>query len=699
MGFLEGLNSAQRKAAEDLDGPSLILAGAGSGKTRTLTHRAAWILHQNRAPAERVLVVTFTNKAARELRDRLNGLVGEDEASKVWAMTFHALCLRMLRQSGPIVGVGNDFTVLDAAATRKLLQSCADEIDDPAAEDPQEMRKVRSLISRAKNAGHGPEVLSGPLGARTGEIWKAYRRQCQEINALDFDDILLKARDLLNTEQGSATWGSRFSFVMVDEYQDVNQVQEEILKGLCRYSNNLCVVGDDSQSVYAFRGAEVQHILTFANRWPNCTVHKLEDNYRSSASVLEAAQAIIERARDRSDKRLIPTRPQGQPVRLIRFENWKDEADFVADRIQHLLAEGVQPEEIAIVYRMNAQSQPIEEALARRAIAYQVLGGVSFINRAEVQNARAWMAMLTNPQDRMALERAASFPRRGVGPAAIRQVVEKAQGGDLLQAAEELIQSGELKGKAGSGMKGMLTVLSQADLSKPLGEVLQSVLVRSGMVNALKKDKQSGLERLANLDALQETAERYPGPAQDSISDWLTEMVMNQQEEGDRPEVKLMTLHAAKGLEFRYVFMIGLEEELFLRGDVGLKQLEEERRLLYVGMTRAEHELVMSLADKRRLWGREGRTQPLQFLFDLPPSVVKNRVSSRRPPAKTPARSQAQKPTGSGAPASSFKPGSMVRHPIFGLGRIVDSSEQGVEVQFMGRSRTLKPDYPHLSRA
>lgn len=712
MGILDGLNEKQQNAAQDLEGPVLILAGAGSGKTRTLTHRVAWILSRDKAPAERVLVVTFTNRAARELRDRLEGLLG-DEAEKVWAMTFHALCLRILRKSGPVVGVPNDFTVLDVSDTRKLLQEAAEELDDPAGDSADEMRKVRALISRAKNAGQGPEALSGPLGQKAAALWRVYERRCQELGALDFDDLLLKARDLLRTEHGQLNWAGRFRYVMVDEYQDVNRVQEELLSALCQESRNLCVVGDDSQSVYAFRGAEVEHILSFQKRWPDATTHKLEDNYRSSGAILEAAQAIIERSRNRSDKQLVATLPKGPPVRVFRFETHWDEARFIGDRIRQLLTEGVQEEEIAVAYRTNAQSQAIEEVLAQRSVAYQVIGGVSFMRRAEIQNARAYLALLSNPRDRLALDRAAGFPKRGLGPATLKQVAERAAGADLIEAAREMLKEGKLKGKAAKGMEELLAVLDCAKgrMDQPLEQVLKKLLAESGFLGAIRKDKQTATERLANLDGLQELAERYEGPCSEVLVEWLSDTALDLGPEDSSPGVKLMTLHATKGLEFRYVFLVGLEEDLFMRGEATAKQLEEERRLLYVGMTRAEFELVMSMADQRRQWGQDRATRPLQFLFDLPPSVVHKKAHSKsgkpkterqrpdeaayRPPRPRPRPPKRPAADGS-ASASLFPTGSKVSHAKFGAGIVTGSSGGKVEVVFSGKKVVLDPAFARL---
>ena len=726
--ILSGLNSAQQEAASADGGQILILAGAGSGKTRTITHRVAWLLEQGKASPEQILVVTFTNKAAAELRERLSALLNEEQAAGVWAMTFHALCLRMLRQSGPAIGIANDFSVLGVADSRKLLSQVAEELGDSSAGRADEMRKIRSLISKAKNADQSPSALSGPLGIRAAAMWRAYDAECRNINALDFDDLLLKGRKLLAAEAGSGKWSSRFKYIMVDEYQDVNRVQEELLRGVSSAHQNLCVVGDDSQSVYAFRGAEVEHILRFRERWPQCRIFKLQQNYRSSAAILQAAQAVIDQASHASGKQLVATLPQGAPVMLLRFGSQWDEAAFIADRVRQLSKQGVELNDIAIAYRTNAQSQPLEEALQKNALAYTVIGGVSFMRRTEVQSLRSYLALLANPRDRLALDRVASWPRRGLGPAALKSIADQAQEGEgnLLIAMAELLESGSLKGKAASGAAELFSVFVKAFESQaqgqPLGAVIRLILQESGAYRMLRSAGEKGVEQLLNIDGLVEQAERFSGPAIDSLPDWLAETALTESSDGSAANgVKLMTLHAAKGLEFPYVFLSGLEEQLFLRGDVSRKELEEERRLLYVGMTRAERELVMSYSDLRRQWGREISTQPLQFLFDLPPQVVRKRAATKtgRPEPK----GSDKRASGAGkiedkeiyrrkpavkksAPAAAdqsvnlndFPAGCKVTHPKFGEGIVTGHKDGSLQVKFSGRLRTLKPEYARLRK-
>ena len=735
--LLSGLNQRQRDAAEALDGPILILAGAGSGKTRTLTYRAACLIGEHGLQPEDILVITFTNRAAKELRERLEGLLGEEQSKKVWAMTFHALCVRMLRRSGPLIGIPSDFTILDSADSRRMIARAAQDLGDPSYNNKDELAKIRAIISRGKNAGSSPDLLSGPLGVRAARVWERYIADCRESNSLDFDDLLLQGVKLLQDTKGGEIWGERFHYVMVDEYQDVNHIQEQLLHGLCDRTQNIFAIGDDSQSVYGWRGAEVEHILRFEHNWSDVQVHKLEENYRSTPSILRAAQAVIDRSHHRSDKKLVPTLPEGAPVRLLRFDNHWDEASFVADRVKQLRTSGVAEEDIAIAYRTNAQSQALEEALNERRIAYHVVGGVGFSKRVEVQGARAYMALLSNHRDRNALERLVGFPKRGIGPAALEFVF--AQGNsDLIDSIGEIIldpPSG-LNRKAVAGFEELYGLFEKAQNMKhtaTLGELLHWMLNASGIVSYLRTQKERGRDQLENLDGLQELAERYQGTAAETLQDWIADTALQETEEAEQGPsgIKLMTMHASKGLEFPYFFLVGLEEQLFLRGDIDSKGLDEERRILYVGMTRAEKELVLSFADTRRLWGRELRTQPLQFLFDLPSEVVRQRARSKSGPARPgkpssrTGSSTGKQAAGSGrsenrerrsaslargrSPAQPNKPsadlsvsgeqfrtGMRVNHAKFGEGVVVDCKNNNVKVRFGKQVKTLQVQYAKL---
>lgn len=751
MSLLDGLNPAQRAAAECLDGPVLILAGAGSGKTRTLTHRAAHLLQEGRCLPYDLLVVTFTNKAAGELRERLGGLLGAEQAKSVWAMTFHGLCVRILRKSGPLAGVPNDFTIVDTADSRKLLAEAAQNLEFEM--DSDALKKVRSVISRGKNAGATYQKLLANEDKgwqRTGQLWREYDRLLEEAGGLDFDDLLLKAVSVLRTDKGAVVWGHRFRYVMADEHQDANGVQEQLLRLLCGLHNNICVVGDEQQSIYGFRGAEVQNILRFESEWPGCQVFKLEDNYRSQAHIINAANAVIAHATEKLDKILRPTKPAGTSVRLLEFNTHWDEGRFVADRITQIVKAGHSLDHIAIAYRTNAQSHVLEEKLLERGIPYRVVGGVEFNRRVEVQGARAYLSLLSNRRDRLAFERAVGWPKRGVGPSTVKLVLQHAREHHdaHLRPAMKAVAAARPAGvnvKAAAGLAAFAELLDRAEghlTSQTLDVVLRDVLERSGILDVLREQGDEGRDKLENLDQLVGLAERFPGPAADALPLFLEATALNDVQPGDddaTPAVTLMTLHATKGLEFEFVFLPGMEQDLFLRADSRKKDIEEARRLLYVGMTRAETELVMSYARTRRMWGREQLSRPLQFLRDLPPQptvafqrqAAKSGSGSSRPgapayrrPAGRPAASAssrapmsartamasmrpaseiARPPQSKPKPAadrsvrsSDYRAGQHVSHQKFGLGVVSGVRDGKVSVRFAGGVKDLAVEYARL---
>jgi DNA helicase-2/ATP-dependent DNA helicase PcrA len=747
--LLDGLNAAQRAAAECLDGPVLILAGAGSGKTRTLTHRAAYLLEQKRCHPTQLLVLTFTNKAAGELRARLGALLSPEEARQVWAMTFHAVCVRILRRSAGHIGLDNNFTIVDSADSRKLLKQAAININDSAAEDNDELKRVRAIISRGKNAAEGPASLtssSDHFFVRVGRLWAEYDRLLRELSGLDFDDLLLQALKVFETEQGRLIWGGRFRYLLCDEHQDANKVQDRLLKELCGDHNNICVVGDEKQSIYRFRGAEVRNILRFESNWAGARVFHLEANYRSQANIITAANAVIEKSTERTDNRLVATRPAGSPVRLLTFETHWDEGRFVADRVKALIDAGISADSVAVAYRTNAQSQVLEEKLLERGISYRVVGGVEFNRRVEVQAVRAYLALLVNRRDRLAFERAIGWPKRGVGDTTAKLVVETARDSfdrDIRAAVTAVAASkpAGVNARAVTGLTEFAALLDRCEAAMAttaLGEIVRGVVRYSGIEALLREGGETGRDQLANIDQLIGLAERYPGNADDSMAEFLEATALNEtpEDEEREPAVTLMTLHATKGLEFGYVFLPGLEQELFLRPTSDPRDIEEARRLLYVGMTRAETELVMSLCESRRMWGRESFMRPLQFLTDLPAEVIRQRARTRpaspapgaprrpgrpgrpAPPRPGPPRRSrtaggpsagplpaSRDPLGAGqparpvaaTPADRFAAGQKVMHPSFGPGVVLSASGDRIRVRFPTATKELSIGYAKLT--
>ena len=1042
MSLLDGLNPQQQAAVECLDGPVLILAGAGAGKTHTITRRAANLIAQGRCHPATLLVLTFTNKAAGELRARLAGLLDEDVARQVWALTFHALCVRILRRSGQLVGISNDFTIVDSDASRKLLRQAAINVEDAAGSDADELKRMKSIISRGKNAAQDADELEShddPFMRRTGKVWEEYERLLREVEGLDFDDLLLYALRVFDTERGRVLWGGRFRYLLIDEHQDTNSVQSRLIKALAGDHDNVCVCGDEKQcqpagtmvqttdgsvaiedldpeqhtiisfdrrssrlagwrakdafrkqarsytgplvevtaggkttvctpnhrwpiqwidreersgwcatylmrqgnrwcigwcqvfsvngsfhfrsrcrieranagwilglyrdrteasvresiiaaqyglplvtfepvngaqhltrdaldaifsgldpheqeeralrclrdhgrdldhplvtngavpgldgrrpslaieaanlipeimrvpvpdetaeltaqttvrwhpvqvrrteprtldvfsldvpdhhtyiadglvtmnSIYRFRGAEVRNILRFTEEWPGANVFKLSDNYRSQANVITAANAIMAPSKERTDNVLTPTKSAGRPVLLASFETHYDEADWIAQNIKRIIASGVSPDGIAVAYRMNAQSQIIEEKLLAQGVKYRVIGGVEFNRRVEVQAVRAYLALLVNRRDRLAFERAIAWPKRGVGDVAVKAIAQNAKDehdGDLRAAVAALAgrKTPGINAKATSGMSAFAAVLDGCDrtLSKvSLGDLVRGLITTSGIAIMLRESSSdTAKDQLANLDALTELAERWgKRPAADTLRDFLEATALNEtpEEKTVDPAVALMTLHATKGLEFPVVFLPGLEEGMFLRPDSNPRDIEEARRLLYVGMTRAEEALAMSVTRSRRMYGTHLTAYPLRFLRDLPsdPAVVRReKIAGRGPATPPPAARRPGGPRRPGPPGrpgpshraarpaspspgrymprpadagrvpsprrdtsvsvASFTPGQIVIHPKFGRGQVSACNASTLVIRFADGPRTLDPQLARLTKA
>jgi DNA helicase-2/ATP-dependent DNA helicase PcrA len=525
--LLDGLNPEQRQACRILDGPLLILAGAGSGKTRTVTHRVAEIIAQGRAQPNQILAVTFTNKAAGEMRQRLQTLIGPD-AEAVWCMTFHALCVRILRRSGQALGLATNFAIADSDDQRKIMREILTErVGDGEKVDPSEVRTMLGGISRAKNALQTISQLRSSDQSWQRElavIWKAYQQALLAAGSVDFDDLLLLAVKALETDHGRAEWARRFTYLHVDEYQDSNAVQTMLLRQLGAASRNICVVGDDDQSVYKWRGAEVEHILHFSRDWPEAKTLKLERNYRSSANIIEAANAVIAENTVRADKQLVPVHEAGSPVRVIECQSGWDEADWVGDEIVRLRRAGANLERVAIIYRTNAQSRVFEERLNTRQIDYHIVGGLEFYRRAEVKTARSYLSLLMNANDRLAFERVIAQPRRGVGQAALASVnrASATSQRSLLQIAVDADQLATISTKARAELIAfgqLYQTLRNRPQSTALVEITRQLLNDSGLLGMYRQ--QDDEEALANLSELENLIARFTGPWSQALQEFL----------------------------------------------------------------------------------------------------------------------------------------------------------------------------------
>src|SRR6478735_3489617 len=613
--YLAGLNPAQREAVLQTEGPLLVIAGAGSGKTRVLTYRVAHLITALGVQPNEILAITFTNKAAAEMRDRLDALLGP-RARGSWILTFHAACGRILRREAPRLGYRTNFTIYDSADQVRLTKQCLEELErDPKRFVP---RGIHSQISAAKNQLVTPaeyaERVASFYDQTVADVYELYQRKLFASNAVDFDDMLYLTVDVLERfPEARDKWQEAFRYVLVDEYQDTNHAQYRLLQLLAEKHRNLCAVGDPDQSIYAFRGADIRNILDFERDFPGTRTIALEQNYRSTNAILRAANAVIENNRERKPKNLFSELGEGQPIEAMEVEDEHAEARFVAARIAMLVEEGFSGSEVAVFYRMNAQSRVLEDVLVRQGIAYQVIGGPRFYERAEIKDLIAYLQVIDNPFDLISLLRIANRPKRGIGDTTISklQAYADAHGISLFEALAypEEAGVGAAPLKAVSALRTLLVSLQAAAQELKVPELIEAVLDRTGYIDALQAERTIEAQgRIENLQELVGVGQEYLQQAQEpSFSGFLQEISLYSDQDAIRGEqslVTLMTLHNAKGLEFKAVFMIGMEEGIFPHmRSIEEQGVEEERRLAYVGMTRAEERLVLTHATSRSLWG------------------------------------------------------------------------------------------------
>ena len=642
---LHGLNGPQREAVLHTDGPLLVIAGAGSGKTRVLTHRIAHLIAERRAQPWQVLAITFTNRAASEMKQRVEELVGSPVAARMWVSTFHSACGRMLRRDAERIGYRSSFTIYDGADQVRLVKACMEELTlDPKRFAP---RAVHAAISNAKDQLLTAQDYGGRVGSffeqAVADVYEQYERRLQAANAMDFDDLIMKTVLLLDAvPEVRERWQEAFRYVMVDEYQDTNHAQFRLVSALSERHRNIAVVGDQDQSIYAFRGADIRNISEFEHDFPNARVIALEQNYRSTQTILDAANAVIAHNTDRKEKHLWSELGSGDPVRLVECEDEHAEARFVAAEIARAVAEGSSASEVAVFYRMNAQSRVLEDVLVRQGIDYRVIGGPKFYERAEIRDAIAYLQVIDNPADELSLRRIVNQPRRGIGQSSIEKLAaHAASSGVGLADAIETVEGAGLGSAATARVADFRELVHELRASAAelgVAGLLERVLVITGYRAMLEAERSIEAQgRMENLDELIGVAREYEqrGEAGAGLSDFLQEISLFTDQdslEQERSHVTLMTLHNAKGLEFPIVFVIGLEEGLFPhQRSIDEGNEEEERRLCYVGMTRAQRRLVLTNARSRTIFGMRGYNLPSRFLSELPASGVERDAPVQRP--------------------------------------------------------------------
>ena len=707
--YLADLNPAQREAVLNTEGPMLLVAGAGSGKTRVLTHRVAHLINAHGIKPQEILAITFTNKAAGEMRERLDEMLG-GKGRGLWILTFHSACGRILRREAPRLGYRTNFTIYDQADQVRLTKAVLEELErDPKRFVP---RGIHAQISTAKNNLVSPdeyrERVSSFYDQTVADAYDLYQRRLFASNAVDFDDMLFLTVQLLeNFPEARERWQSAFRYIHVDEYQDTNHAQYRFLQLMAEKHMNLFAVGDPDQSIYAFRGADIRNIMEFEADFPGTRVIPLEQNYRSTNTILRGSNAVIANNRERKPKELWSELGEGEPIHVIEVEDEHAEARFVAAEIARLVEEGFSGAEVAIFYRTNAQSRVLEDVLVRQAIQYQVIGGPRFYERAEVKDVIAYLQVIDNPYDAVSLMRIANKPRRGIGDTTIArlQTYADARGISLWEATEfpEEAGVGAAPLKAVQAFRTLLQSLMSGAMELTVSELVERVLERTGYTDSLEAERTIEAQgRLENLQELVGVAQEYQAASDEpSLSSFLQEISLFADQDAIRGEqslVTLMTLHNAKGLEFRAVFMIGMEEGIFPHSrSIEEAMLEEERRLAYVGMTRAKERLTLTHASSRSLWGSRSYNLPSRFVDELPEQGVER---ERLRPASWSNYGMQQQKVAPRTDVPDLSTGDNVRHGTLGEGVVTAIDAGGVvTVRFAdGVERRLILEYAPLER-
>ncbi len=764
MDLLSSLNPAQQEAVQQTDGPLLILAGAGSGKTRVIAHRIAYLVSERLAHPDEVMAVTFTNKAAQEMRERVEKLLDTD-CRAMWVSTFHSLCARLLRREAPAIGISRDFTIYDSADQQSVVKLLLREYHmDDATYQP---RMVLGRISAAKNRMEGPETFAGtwnPKDREIGKLFEGYQKALRDASALDFDDLLLKTVELFDKAPAvRERYARRFKYVMVDEYQDTNRPQYLLIKQLAGGHRNLAVVGDPDQSIYKWRGADLRNILDFETDFPEAATVRLEQNYRSTEVILKAASTVIANNRNRKEKALWTDQKGGAKIRYFRGADELEEAEYITKVARAAIQEDANSL-TAVLYRTNAQSRAVEDSMRAAGIPYVILGGVGFYERREIKDALGYLKLILNPHDDIALRRVINTPARGIGKGvmdaleAVNVTEEDANLPPLFAGLAPTVVTNSLwtklvvavdgrrltsrQGASLAAFKDMIATLAEVARNEPVSILLGKVLDQSGYLRDLREDRSEESEgRIENLMELVSASREYEArehePSLGGFVDRLSLLSDVDKDQGKiEPRVMMMTLHSAKGLEFPTVVLAGLEEGLFphSRSREDEAEMEEERRLLYVGITRARKQLVLTGAARRRVFGEYQNTDASRFIEEIPLDLVEQdfpAVQSSYQSSRSQWGESRPNPYGRRQPAPGYRagrqdddakvatqnfkyeeedqtpglrPGARVKHALFGAGTVVSvedlEDDQKLVVRFASvGTKTLRAKYAKLERA
>lgn len=703
--LLAGLNPEQQRAVQCVEGPLLILAGAGSGKTKTLTHRIAYLLETHKATPYNILAVTFTNKAAREMRERVAHLLdqqAEQRSFMPYMGTFHSICVRLLRQDGQYIGIPPQFVIFDESDRLSAVkQACKQLMIDEKAYPP---RTISSLISSAKNELIGPDAYKatggGPLQKVTAQVYPLYERSLRDAAALDFDDLIAQTVRLLQINADiRAKWSEQFRYIMIDEYQDTNAAQYKLVKLLTGNNQNIAVVGDDWQSIYSWRGADFRNILNFEKDYPAATIIKLEQNYRSTKAILDGAHAVITKNTQRSDKQLWTAAGDGKPIEIVQVANERAEGEAIVRRVQNAVdARFRSYNDFAVLYRTNAQSRSVEEAFIRYGVPYRIVGGQRFYDRKEIKDILAYLRLVYQPEDRVSFERIVNVPTRGIGAKSLQNFYAwQQEAGHNLAQALQLVGQSDLPTKAKKGLSDLQDVLQK--VREMLDEVTLPValegLIRRLEYYAYLDDKTpQGDARQENVRELISVAKSYQDLGLDGFLEEVALVSDIDNADFDNNAVTLMTLHAAKGLEFPVVFMAGMEETVFphSRALYDQSEMEEERRLCYVGMTRAKEELYLIYATSRMLYGGMQHSPPSRFISEIDGQFAVDSVSLggsmyqdsyNAYVESVPSRAASLPDEPRYVPE--LEEGDAVEHGVFGQGTVMEVHGDDVVVYFKGK--------------